>query len=263
MNNLTRLFIFGTAFALLFAALNLYNGDFGVLRWTVFISGLILAYAAYQSHVWWFIVFATITILFNPFYQFLALTKETWQEMDILAAAVFSIFITSEETGTKTSLKNKQDEENYKKGIDFEEFVSSTLFPKNIWAIEDRTKDSSKKLERLVESDMHPDYRFRHKTTGQRFAVECKYRSKFFKGGIEWQKGQQGERYRVYGETHNIPVFVAIGIGGNPDNPARLFFCPLEKLGDVNHGFITENDLIKFERDPKKSFSIDTHGGLI
>jgi hypothetical protein len=89
-------------------------------------------------------------------------------------------------------------------------------------------------------------------TSGKTIAVECKFHSYFYKGkygdpGTWWRK-EQGQRYRAYGAEYKIPVFVAIGIGGSPKNPQRLFFCPLEKLNDVPYGFITESDLKQFER---------------
>jgi len=215
-------FIFGTIFVLVLATLNLYSGDFNVLRWAVFISGLALIYTTYRSRatrVGWIIVFAAISIVFNPFYPFLHLDKEVWRVVDVFVIAAFSIFLWHYYYGL------------YKKGVQFENYVSS-LFPPNIWVIADRTKDSSRKLRRLVESDTNPDFTFRHITTGKTIAVECKFRSYFYKGkygdsGILWRK-EQGGRYRAYGAEHKIPVFVAIGIGGSPKNPQRLFFALLK-----------------------------------
>ena len=149
MNVLTRLFIFGTIFVLILATLNLYSGGFDVLRWAVFISSLALIYITHRSRTTgWIIVFAAIAIVFNPFYQLLHLEKEIWRGVDVFVIAAFSIFLWRYYGW-------------YKKGLRFERYVSS-LFPRNIWVIVDRTKDSSKKLGRLVESDTNPDFTFRH-----------------------------------------------------------------------------------------------------
>ena len=132
MNILIRLFIFGTIFVLILATLNLYSGGFDVLRWAVFVSGLALIYTTYRNRtVGWIIVFAVITIVFNPFYQFLHLEKEVWRIVDIFVIGAFSIFLWCYYSF-------------YKKGLQFERYVAS-LFPRNIWVIADRTKDSSKK----------------------------------------------------------------------------------------------------------------------
>ena len=250
MNILIRFFILGTIFVLVLAALNLYSGGFDVLRWAVFISGLALIYITYRSRtIGWMIVFAAISIAFNPFYQFLHLEKGVWRGADVFVIAAFSIFF-----WRYYGL--------YKKGLQFERHVSS-LFPRNIWVIADRTGGGLfKKLGRLVESDTNPDFTFRHIATGKTIAVECKFHSYFYKGkygdfGTWWRK-EQGARYRAYGAERKIPVFVAIGIGGSPKNPQRLFFCPLEKLNNVPHEFITESDLKQFERKHGVQFLSDS-----
>ncbi|MEK7554289.1 MAG: DUF6804 family protein [Patescibacteria group bacterium] len=117
MNILTRLFIFGTIFVLILVTLNLYSGGFDVLRWAVFVSGLALIYTTYLNRtIGWIIVFAAITIVFNPFYQFLHLEKEVWRGVDVFVIATFSVFL-----WRYYAIK--------KKGNQFEEYISS-LFPK-------------------------------------------------------------------------------------------------------------------------------------
>ena len=249
MNTPTRFFIFFTIFILILATFNLYKGDFDFLRWTVFLSCLVLIHTTYRSKVTgWMIVFIVISIIFNPFYQFLHFEKEIWRGIDIFVIIGFSIFL-------------QRYYSRYAKGLQFERYIS-TLFPSNIWVITDRTKDSSKKLKRLVESDTNPDFTFRNKSTGKTIAVECKFRSSSREGkygdfGIWWSK-EQGKRYEMYGSKHKIPVFVAIGIGGGPNNPKRFFFCPLERLNNTAYGFVTEKDLNIFERKNERQFLSDS-----
>lgn len=248
MNALIRFFIFGTIFVLILATLNFYSGGFDVLRWSVLVSSLALIHITYRSRATgWIIVFGAIAIVFNPFYRFLHLTKDVWRWVDIFVIAAFSIFLW-------------RYNDFYKKGLQFERYVSS-LFPSNIWVIADRTKDSSKKLGRFVESDTNPDFTFRHITSGKTIAVECKYHSYLYKGkygdfGTWWRK-EQGKRYEGYGVENKIPVFVAIGIGGSAKNPQRLFFCPLAKLNNAAYEFIPEKDLKPFERKHGVPFSSD------
>jgi hypothetical protein len=47
---------------------------------------------------------------------------------------------------------------------------------------------------------------------------------------------------------NRIPVFVAIGIGGIPSNPDRLFITPLDHIGMYTHVF--ESHLSHFKRNP-------------
>lgn len=249
MNILIRLFIFGTILILALASLNIYSGGFDVLRWAVFVSSLAFIYTTCRSRaIAWIIAFAAIAAAFNPFYHFLYLTKDAWRILDIFVVAAFSIFFWRYYGF-------------YNKGLQFEKYVSS-LFPSNIWVIADRTKDSSKKLGRFVESDTNPDFTFRHITSGKTMAVECKYHSYLYKGkygdfGIWWRK-EQGRRYESYGIKNKISVFVTIGIGRSPKNPKRLFFCPLAKLNNAAYEFIPERDLKQFERKPDAQFLSDS-----
>lgn len=227
-----RIFVWLVVVVLLVAATGLYRGDFTILRWVVFLAGIVLIYTAYRSKkFYWLFVFAVLAVLFNPIIPVYLKNINVWRIIDLITAAVFGIFLW-------------RYYDYYGKGYRFEDYVAS-LFPADYWTITDRTRDFSKVLNRSVESDSNPDFTFRHVKTGKVFAVECKYRSYFFRGGIEWNK-RKGESYRVYGRSHNIPVFVAIGIGGSPKNPAELFFVPLEKLNDFPYQIIPKENLIPF-----------------
>jgi len=194
----------------------------------------------YDGKNWrWFSYFVFLIFLFNPFYRFFYFSKTIWQAIDVVTVFSLLYFVFDYYRA-------------YAKGVRFEEYVSS-LFPKKIWRIVDRTKDSSKKLDRLVLSDMNPDFTFQYIQSGKMIAVECKYRSYFIKGkygdmGYWWEK-EQGERYKQYGEKMKIPVFVALGVGGTPVNPSRWYLCPLNVLNLAPYGFVTEKMLEKYKRN--------------
>ncbi len=82
------------------------------------------------------------------------------------------------------------------------------------------------------------------------FAVECKYRSKFKEGKLRWAYYRQIENYRKYEATKKIPVFVAIGVGGDPDNPNDLFVVPLNKL---RNEYITQEELQPYRKSNFKN----------
>lgn len=226
---------------LLVAAAGLYQGDFTVLRWLVSLTGIVLIYTAYRSRkIYWILAFIGAIILFNPIVPIYLRNVEIWRILDLIVAAVFGVFLWLYY-------------DTFRKGYRFESYVAS-LFPGDIWVIVDKTRDFSKVLKRVVESDINPDFTFRHIGTGEVLAVECKYRSYFFRGGLDWDK-RKGENYKAYGRKHGVPVFVAIGIGGRPKKPKRLFFCPLEKLNDSRHPVIREEELRRFERNSKEQFT--------
>lgn len=50
----------------------------------------------------------------------------------------------------------------------------------------------------------------------------------------------------------NALVFVALGIGGTPDNPQYLYFVPLDKMSDP---VVVQSDISEFR-------SVYTHGRL-
>ena len=52
--------------------------------------------------------------------------------------------------------------------------------------------------------------------------------------------------------TRNIQVFIAIGIGGEPSNPEKLFITPLDHISMYTEVF--ESHLIRYKRNPKQRF---------
>ena len=76
-----------------------------------------------------------------------------------------------------------------------------------------------------------PDIEMEHRTTGQRFAVECKFRSHDMDGRVDWVYPAQLDRYRAYESREGIPVFLALGFGGEADAPKDLYIVRLFKLG--------------------------------
>lgn len=145
------------------------------------------------------------------------------------------------------------------KGISFEGYVEN-LFNKQEWRIAE--SNAYRKLGRWVESYSNPDFVFIHRKTNKRIAVECKYKSvsrkeddRFF-----WAYEDQIENYQNFSTKTGTPVFVVIGIGGRPKNPKKIFLAPLSlvKYPDVKMDYLQ-----KFERDPRKVFSLDNQGNLI
>jgi hypothetical protein len=89
----------------------------------------------------------------------------------------------------------------------------------------------------------------------KKFAVECKWRSNYFKNEIVWAKQYQINTYRAFAERENIPVFLILGVGNTPGNPIDVYIVPLSELrGEV----VTKSELYPYKRkDNNKKFFFD------
>jgi len=139
------------------------------------------------------------------------------------------------------------------KGRQFEEWVVKR-FNKGYFTLKEWRSD--KYAEGIYpESSLHPDleYEFRMREVREPFAVECKWRSRYDTGEkpyIVWAEDRQIENYRSFARERGIPVFVVIGIGGEPDDPAQVFVLNLDNL---RFSKTTSEYLAKFSRQVKDS----------
>ncbi len=141
----------------------------------------------------------------------------------------------------ETKLIDKQKE----KGDLFEAFVASK-FDKKYFTLKDWSSD--KYIKGIyAETTIQPDLKLRFKLRDieRDFAIECKYRSNYYKNGIEWAKQSQLNNYIKFEKKYNTPVFVAIGVGGNPNNPMELFIIPLNEIG---YTFLYKSFLKKYQK---------------
>lgn len=145
------------------------------------------------------------------------------------------------------------------KGISFEGYVES-LFSRQEWRLAE--SNAYRKHHRWIESNSNPDFVFIHRKTNKKVAVECKYKSALPKeyDRIFWAYEDQIEHYQNFSAKEKIPVFVIIGIGGRPKNPKNIF---LISLGLIKYPDVKLEYLQKFERDPKRYFSLDKNNNLI
>lgn len=144
-----------------------------------------------------------------------------------------------------------EENENYEKGVDFEKTVVN-LFNPQYFAIHEWTRDLAGKHEGVkVESDSNPDLVIRYKPTNERFAVECKYRSKLYDGKLRWSTREKIEQYNIYANKYRIPTFIVIGLGGDAFYPERMFCIPLE---EAIYPELFPSVYERFERKPDSSF---------
>lgn len=131
------------------------------------------------------------------------------------------------------------------KGDDFEKYIVQK-FSKSYFSIMEWTGD--KYMDGMyARSNTNPDLtlKFKMKDIEKDFAVECKYRTDYYKNGVEWCSEQQLKNYKTFAIRKEIAVFVAIGIGGQPTAPEELFIIPLTEL---SRNFVDKSFLSKYKK---------------
>lgn len=150
--------------------------------------------------------------------------------------------------------ESEQNDDNAKKGYDFEKFVVQK-FNEKYYSIK-RWRGDKYVAGRYAEDTSEPDLllELKLKDPSCLFAVECKWQSKYYKDGFELSE-KNFEKYKQYEEKNNIPVFIVIGIGGTGANPENLYVV---KLSSIKYNFLKKDFLSKFEKkDKSKEFYFD------
>lgn len=144
----------------------------------------------------------------------------------------------------------------FEKGRMFEEYVT-TLFNDQKFNIKEWRK-ASREYKSLSGLDLaYPDLELVY--LGKKdfnFAVECKWRADFTNGSINWAKELNICAYLDFEKKYGVPVFIAIGVGGHPSAPDRLFVTPLRNI--CNYTWVHESQLIPYKRKADRRFFYDT-----
>ena len=83
------------------------------------------------------------------------------------------------------------------------------------------------------ESNRHPDFVFDYQ--GKGFAVECKWREKLPHDlSRDILPEEKVSIYQQFSVARNIPVFIVLGVGGEPSNPDLLYNIPLSEVPSVH-----------------------------
>lgn len=152
--------------------------------------------------------------------------------------------------------KPPEQSEDKQKGDDFEKFVVQK-FSKKYFTLLDWAGDKYVNGT-YAQSSTHPDLtiKFELKDVAIEFAVECKYRSDYYKNGVEWCTERQLQNYKAYAAQKGKTVFVVIGIGGIATEPAELYVVPLSEMNDI---FISKSALQAYKKTnfKEKGFYLD------
>lgn len=146
------------------------------------------------------------------------------------------------------------DSDYYETGLAFEKYivkqfaVNKGLFTLLEWR-SDKFHDGV-----YASSSQYPDlvYEYSFKNYVHRFSIECKYRSRFYNNAIELM---DITKYRIYEAYHlqEMPVYIVLGVGGKPNNPATTYLIPFAQVKPT----MTFGELTGFEM--KGSFFYDMH----
>lgn len=145
--------------------------------------------------------------------------------------------------------------QNKKKGDDFEKYVAQK-FDKKYFTITAWAGDkyiNGVYAQNTLQPDLLLDFSFKGQHTS--FSVECKWRSKFYKNGIEFASESQFKRYKGYAQKAKHPVFIALGVGGEANKPEALFILPLNQL---KNNFISKEQLAQYRKQTSKNFFFDS-----
>ncbi|WP_196160720.1 hypothetical protein [Reinekea sp. G2M2-21] len=135
--------------------------------------------------------------------------------------------------------------ENLLKGRLYEIHFAKSLLEDLKFEVLSWTSDKGFENGIVVKSNGDPDFiiQYNQELT---FAVECKYRSNFYARKkplrIEWGDTWQAERYLEFQRTRQVPVFVAVGIEGPPDQPVHEYLVALDFLYEKSEGCHWNND---------------------
>lgn len=137
----------------------------------------------------------------------------------------------SEEDASNTNTQASADDAK-SKGDAFEDFVVNLLADHRLKLL-DRTQDKVSTNGVYAESCKNPDLHVEQKKGNSKvdYYIECKYRSKWNDGKIQFQDWQF-DRYRKFQREHKRKVIIALGIGGKPEKPNEFMLVPLDSIKD-------------------------------
>jgi len=119
-----------------------------------------------------------------------------------------------------TVTKKVERMENYDKGRRFADLVASEFRKDKKFTVIDA---SGTYLGPRRTSE--PDLQIQLNGTDIVFAVECVYREKIHGDTLAWASYETFDRYNVtWANMPNPHYFIVVGVGGEPENPERLFF---------------------------------------
>lgn len=161
-----------------------------------------------------------------------------------------------------STIATPQQKDNWQKGREFEEYVIRLFNKRNFNTL--KHHKAEKYYSDLPADHSNPDLEMElilRRGRNFKFALECKWRNGFYNGVLPWATSEQIYRYRKFQHERRIPVFIAIGLGGEPGDPEHLFVTPLDHIADFPD--LYESRLIRYSRRPSEPFYLDIRQGKL
>lgn len=160
----------------------------------------------------------------------------------------------------QNKLYSEPDLTSQEKGDRFEDYIIHKFDPSYFLLIDMRSDKGSNGI--YPKSNQYPDLVWRYKPNSFEFAVECKWRTKWGIGSDEQKIDIIGGDHKLavynrFSQQRNIPVWIALGVSGLPDNPAELYIVPLHAIQDR---YVEYDYLQQFQHyDISKNIYLDTY----
>ncbi len=110
----------------------------------------------------------------------------------------------------------------------------------------------------IYQTPSRPSLLLEYIPTKERIALECKFRTSLKRSRtfpdkvLKWATSQQLKDYSKFCEKFHIPLYIAIGLGGSPNDPKKSFCVPFEVAKSPE---LPPSILEIYRREPKdKSF---------
>jgi hypothetical protein len=127
---------------------------------------------------------------------------------------------------------------NILKGRRFELYIACRMVNEKGCDIIEWTPDKGFVAGLKVEANSNPDLVLKQ-ADGQTIAIECKYRSKIesmrkFPDAVIWCSYGQLKCYERFAEERKIPLFVALGIGGDARDPDSVYMAGFKEMNNLS-----------------------------
>jgi hypothetical protein len=120
--------------------------------------------------------------------------------------------------------------ESPKMGEQFENYIRCHIFVKKYFVLLDKEPEAQENQADLTESPISPDFKMRDKMN-KSFYLEATFKANDFEDKINWCTQKELKSYQELDKSS--PVFIAVALGGKPDNPQNLFLVPLHETNNT------------------------------
>lgn len=151
------------------------------------------------------------------------------------------------------SLANKLNPNfNTEQSFAFEQFMTGKLNDYDYKLVEWRSEKFYGRRNQHVPGKPVLEFERKKSNNSERiFYIECRYFDEYRDNLVHLGRKRKIHQFKHYSSTTNKPVFVAIGVGGQPSDPENLYLIPVENihyeiinLKDIAHYKIQKSDLV-------------------